>query len=278
MNKMLVVVFDTESSAYKGLEALKSLHKDSSISLYSSGILAKDLEGKVELKQADDKGPIGTAIGMATGSLIGLMLGPAGAAAGVAAGAALGGAAVGASLGGLTGMLVDLDESGVDVGFLEEVSKALKPGKSALLAEVDEMWETPVDTRMAEEGGLVFRRLRSEVADEQYLREAQAFSKQLDDLEAELAEASNEADAALNKKIDDTKSKLQTIHEQARDKWEQTIAEADAKTAAMGDQLVNASDKQKEKLEKRIDELNADYDQRAKKLEKATQMTKEALS
>lgn len=64
------------------------------------------------VKQAAERGPIGTALGMLTGSMVGLLAGPVG-------------LAVGASLGGLTGLIFDLNKSGIDVQFVDDVSKAL---------------------------------------------------------------------------------------------------------------------------------------------------------
>ena len=78
MNKMLVAVFDRESTAFEGLSALKDLHRIGDISLYSSAVIAMDSAGKVELKQAADPGPVGTALGLLTGSVIGILGGPAG--------------------------------------------------------------------------------------------------------------------------------------------------------------------------------------------------------
>ena len=60
MNKMLVAVFDTETQAFEGLTALKELHKGGDISLYSTAVIVKDAEGKVEIKQSADRGPVGT--------------------------------------------------------------------------------------------------------------------------------------------------------------------------------------------------------------------------
>ena len=75
--------------------------------------------------------------------------------------------AVGASLGGLAGLVFDANKSGVDVTFVDDVSKALTVGKTAVLAEVEETWTTPVDTRLHKLGGMVFRRLRGEVVGDQ---------------------------------------------------------------------------------------------------------------
>src|SRR5690349_10769777 len=138
MNKMLVAVFDTEPAAFEGLQALKDLHRDGDITLYATAVLVKDFSGAVSVQQTADVGPLGTAVGMLTGSATGLLAGEAGAAAGLAAGAIAGpiGVAVGFSLGALTGLMIDLSHSGVNVDFVDEVSKAMIPGKAAVVAEV----------------------------------------------------------------------------------------------------------------------------------------------
>jgi uncharacterized membrane protein len=265
MNKMIVVVFENESSAYEGLNALKDLHMEGSITLYSTAVLNKDDSGEVQIKQAADKGLVGTAIGMATGSLIGVLAGPVG-------------LFVGASLGGLTGVMVDINEAGVDAGFVEDVSNALSPGKYAVLAEIDEMWLTPVDTRMSALDGLVFRRLRSEVEDDQLIRESEAFDKELQELENELAEANEETKAAISVQIDNTKKKLQAINQRTKDKLDKTTAEGKAKVDALKQQMADAKENRKAKMEKRKTELEAEYAERSAKLEQSWQLTKEALS
>ncbi len=65
------------------------------------------------------------------------------------------------SLGAVTGVIVDANEAGVDVGFVEEVSEALKPASVAVLAEIDEIWIAPPDTRMQTLIGMLIRRLRA---------------------------------------------------------------------------------------------------------------------
>jgi uncharacterized membrane protein len=89
------------------------------------------------------------------------------------------GLAIGASIGGLAGLIFDLARAGVSADFLEEASQALAPGKTALLAEIDEKTTAPVDTKLGELGGHVYRRPRSEFVEDQVLDE-------LDTIEAEL--------------------------------------------------------------------------------------------
>ena len=265
MNKMLAIVFENETAASKGLSALHDLHRDGTLTLYANAVVAKNDKGEVEVKQAVERGPIGTAVGFAIGSLVGLLAGPVG-------------LAVGASMGGLSGLVYDLNEAGVDVGFVEEVSNALSPGKVALLAEVEEMWMAPVDTRMSSLGGLVFRRLRSEVVDDQLAREAEAFDRELAQLKAELAEASEETKAAIQNQIDNTKKKIEEINKHAKEKYDKTVAEGKAKLEALEQQMAEASDRRKAKMEKRRAELKAEFEARSDKLDKAWKLTREALT
>jgi uncharacterized membrane protein len=265
MNKMLVAVFETEASASEGLSALRELHKEGDITLYASAVVVKDKAGKNEVKQAADQGAVGTAVGLVTGSLIGLLAGPAG-------------LAVGASLGGLSGLIFDLDSSGVNVAFLDEVSKELSPGKAAVLAEIEETWMTPVDTRLHRLGATVFRRLRSEVVEDQLVRESAAFEAELKALQDDLDHAAAENRAAVQKDIEQVKLQIKTVQEQAKKRLDQAKAETDARIQSLRDQAKQASDRAKRRIDSRIAEAKADFDVRAKKLNQAWALTKEALA
>jgi uncharacterized membrane protein len=265
MNKMLVAVFNSETVAFEGLRALKDLHKEGDITLYATAVLSKDAAGRVSTNQAADEGPIGTALGMLTGSMMGLLGGPVG-------------LAVGASMGGLTGLLFDLDKSGIDIQFVDDVSRALSPGKAAVLADVEESWTAPVEARIGKLGGMVFRRLRSEVVEDQLAREAAAFQAEVTQLKEELAQAQAENKAAIQKQIDDAKRKLKVTQDQAKARMDQAKREADAKISALQEQLKQASGRQRAKIEKRIAEVKADFESRRVKLVEAGELAKEALA
>ena len=79
--------------------------------------------------------------------------------------------------------------------LLDDVSAALGKGKTAVVCEVDETWTVPVDTKMQALDGVVFRRFRYEVEDEQLNREAEAISNEYKQLKEEFKEA-READKA----------------------------------------------------------------------------------
>ena len=86
MDRMLVVVFDSESKAYEGKNALLELDKEGSIGVYTYAVLAKDADGNASIKQGDNSGPLGTLIGTSVGGLVGILGGPVGVAAGAAPG------------------------------------------------------------------------------------------------------------------------------------------------------------------------------------------------
>ncbi len=149
MDRMFVVVFDSEDKAYEGKKALLQLDSEGSISVYGYAVVAKNADGTATIKQGDDSGPLGTLAGTSLGSLIGVLFGPVG-------------LAIGATAGFAGGISADLANAGVGDEFIDDVSKFLLPSKVAVVAEIEEDWTTPVDTRMESIGGLVFRRALSD--------------------------------------------------------------------------------------------------------------------
>jgi len=265
MDKMLVAVFDTEAAAFKGLSALKDLHQQGDATLYASAVIVKDKSGAISVKQAADDGPVGTALGFLTGGLVGVLGGPAG-------------LALGASLGGLTGSLLDLDRSGIGATFIDDVAGSLTPGKAAVLADVDEIWTTPIDTRLRELGGMVFRRLRSEVIEDQLARESAAYEANLKALNDELKQANAENKAAIQKEIEQTKKQLKAIQDNAQQRLDHAKSEMEGRMKALQEQARSASDRTKARIEKRRAAVKTDYEMRSGKLKQAWTLTKEALA
>jgi hypothetical protein len=185
---------------------------------------------------------------------------------------------IGAALGGLTGLLFDLDRSGISVAFVDDVSKALIPGKAAVVADVDESWTTPVNTRLHKLGAVVFRRLRSEVVEDQLNREAAAFQAELKALDEELRQARAEDKAAIQADIDVVKKQLKVLQDQAQARLDEAKAETEAKLTALQAQAKDASDRTKARIDKRVAEAKADFAVRSKKLNQAWDLAKEALA
>jgi uncharacterized membrane protein len=223
MDKMLVVVFDSELKAYEGSKALQELQNEGSIDLYAKAVIARDASGEVTVKQQGDMGPVGTSVGLLTGSLIGLIGGPVG-------------LIVGASAGMSGGLLFDLAHLGVGEDFLSEVEKTLLPGKAAVVAEVREEWTMPVDARMEALGGVVLRRTRSEFVDAQIERDVATLKAELTELETERDQATGAARAKLQAKVDAAKARLQAKQDAIQAKIEASQKEAEAKIKSLQEQ------------------------------------------
>ena len=200
MERMLVVIFDTETKAYEGASALRELEREGSITVYAGAVVAKNAAGVTTVKQADDLDPIGTLVGTSVGGLVGLLAGPVGVALGAASGLTL-------------GALSDLADARVGDDFVEEAARSLTPNKVAVIAEIDEEWTAPVDHRMDALGGLVIRRALSDVREQMRKERIAAMQADLAQLKAEIAAANGERKAKLRARID----RLQgTIDEQQK--------------------------------------------------------------
>jgi uncharacterized membrane protein len=263
MDKVVAVVFNDEKQAYEGLRALRDLHADGSITLYSDAVVAKDAGGTLSVRQGGEVRE-GTFFGLLTGSLIGILGGPVG-------------LAVGASAGTMIGATFDLAKAGIDDDFLREMSDYLLPGKTAVVTEVDEDWQAPIDTRMEALGGHVFRRNRIEIEDAYFERQIAADREELAALEAELTKASAERKARLEAKIQDTRQKLQDTRDRLKARIDSVRAEGEAKVESLQQQLKTARDDRKQRLEKRLADIRADYRERTAKLHQAWELTKSAL-
>ena len=228
MERMLVVVFDNEKKAFEGGSALKQLEREGGFSIYAEAVVVKHADGTVSVKQLDDSGPIGTLAGTAVGSLIGVLGGPVGLAIGAASGLAL-------------GALYDANDIRVGESFLDDVSKSLTPNKVAVVAEVEEEWTTPVDTRMEALGGTVLRRALWEVEKTVDEQEGAAMEADLEQLKSEISKAHADRKAKLQKKIAELETKIdvqqkKTIQRreafEARQKAKKDVLKQNAKAAA----------------------------------------------
>jgi uncharacterized membrane protein len=215
MDRMLVVVFDTEKKAYEGKKALLQLEDEGSIVVYAYAVVAKGSDGTATVRQSDDPGPLGSLVGTSLGSLIGLLAGPVG-------------LAVGASVGLVAGSTVDLSNARVGGDFVDDVSKQLLPNRFALVAEIQEDWTTPVDTRMEAINGIVFRRALSEVKDTVNDEDTAAMQAEIAQLKAEHAQARADRKGKLQEKINQLDSRIQARLEKAKE--QRQAAQQRAKT------------------------------------------------
>jgi len=261
MNKLLVAVFDNEPAADAGLKALRALHAAGDITLYATGVLARDAKGAVSVKKSMDSGPAGTVTGLAVGSLIGLLGGPVGVAIGAVAGTA-------------AGAVRDFWVAGVGLDFIEAATQHLQPGKVALVAEIEEEWVIPVDLALEAAGGHVFRRTRTEVAEAQFDHDIAAFKSEIKELETEASHASGAAKTKLQGKLATAKADLDGAVHRAQQRVDTLKQEADAKAESLKLQLSQA----KGGIEDRMKRVKSAYHARGAKLSQAWSLAKEALA
>jgi uncharacterized membrane protein len=171
MRNYIAVVFNDQRKAYEGLHALWELDHEEEITVHGAAVIHRDELGEVYVDSKETRPILGTAVGVGIGALLGALAGPAGAAAGAAASAAAAGAAAGAATGGLVGGAVDISRADTRAQAGHETRFVLGDGQSAVIAEVSEDWTSPIDTRMSNLGGVVYRRPKSDIEDDAWFDE-----------------------------------------------------------------------------------------------------------
>jgi uncharacterized membrane protein len=218
MNRVVVVVFDKESKAYEGKEALWQLDNEGSVAVYACAVVAKNSDGTASVKQENGSGPVGTLVGTSLASFLGLVGGPIG-------------LAVGAAAGVTAGVAYDLHNARIGDDFIDDVRKALTPWKVAVVAEVEEDWTAPLDTRMERLGGTVYRRAMSAVRDTANDEDTAAIKADIAQLKLEQAQAHAERKAKLQDRLNQLDSKLQARLQQAKERRQVAESAVEAKVA-----------------------------------------------
>jgi uncharacterized membrane protein len=271
MNKVIFVGFDTEQKAYEGNRALHDMHREGTLTLYNDAVVVKDPGGKVAVRRAPEGEPVGALGGMLTGGLIGLLGGPIG-------------AAVGLGTGTLIGAAFDLTKEGIDRDFVEDAGARLEPGKAAVIAEIDEQWQAPLDTRMDGLGGKLVRRTQTQIEDAYLEREIETAQKELASLEAETlaevtaaqTEKARKRAEKLQAKIDASKRKVQEKEDELARKLQSVRDEGDRKIAVLETQKATATSESKAALERRLADVRSDYERRTGRLQEALDRRKVA--
>jgi len=271
MNKVIFVGFDTEQKAYEGDRALHDMHREGTLTLYNDAVVVKDPSGVVAVRRAPEGEPVGALGGMLTGGLIGLLGGPIG-------------AAVGLGTGTLIGAAFDLTKEGIDRDFVEDAGTRLEPGKAAVIAEIDEQWQAPLDTRMDGLGGKLVRRTQTQIEDAYLEREIETAQKELASLESETlaevtaaqTEKARKRAEKLQAKIDAMQRKVQEKEDELARKLESVKDEGNRKIAVLEAQKATATAESKAALDRRLADVRSDYERRTGRLQEALDRRKAA--
>lgn len=139
-----MAIFPDLSSAQNGIRALKDLEIEGVVGLNGAATVQKAHDGKLTMNAMADDGPAVTATGALIGGLAGLAIGPLAAAI-----FAAGGAVFGASAG--------LTNRGAGMAYAKQVSHDLRPGLTAIVAEVTTKDMAVLVARLESLGGIVTR-------------------------------------------------------------------------------------------------------------------------
>jgi uncharacterized membrane protein len=195
METVLAINFAQDPNAYQALTTLKELDDQGQVALAGAAVVLRNDDGGIDIKdEVGDTGYEGAASGGIVGLIVGILGGPFG-------------VLLGGATGVLIGSLFDLDDVDDTESVLGEMSRSVRVGHDAVLAEVNEQSPEVVDSAMERLGGTVVRR-------------------PLDEVEAEIAAAEDAQRAA---KQEARKRLHEQRREQRKEKVQQKIAELKSK-------------------------------------------------
>ena len=151
MSELLCIAFDGQDTAAQRLKEFMQWQKEHIVEIEDACIVTRDVEGKVELRQAINLVGVGALSGLTSGMLLGglvglLFLNPL-------AGFAIGGL-VGAGAGALSGSLADY---GIDDNFIRSLSADIQPDTSALFLLIRKAQPEKVLAELAQYKGKLMR-------------------------------------------------------------------------------------------------------------------------
>jgi hypothetical protein len=133
-----------------------------------------------------------------------------------------------------------------------------------VVADVVEDWIAPLNRRVEEVGGVIFRRTRTQVKHAQQNRDAAAHRAEMEHLKAERAKARSDRLAQIDARIDAVRNKLENALERNRCKMLFRQNQRDAKIQALKARADQSQGEIRRRLQARIAEVRRDYEERAK--------------
>jgi uncharacterized membrane protein len=195
-DNVVVVRFTEPSKAYQALSVLKECDAGGRIGLESAALVERTAQGELRIiDSADNVGLVGTASGSLIGMLVGVLGGPVGVLVGWGAGALMGGA-------------FDVDHAATSDEALTVLGRAIPPGSTAVIAEVEEPAVEIIDGEMYTLGGEVTRQSSAEVMGELEAAEEAADAAAREARRAVREKRKAELTANLDERVGKLKEKL----------------------------------------------------------------------
>ena len=193
---VISVSFDADSNAYAALTALQELDAQSRVGVEAAAVIVRGDDGTLSVK--DGVGSYRSE-GAASGGLLGLLIGILGGPLGVL---------LGGTYGLMVGSLFDLEQAEDTESVLSQISTSVRPGHTALLAQVTERSPEVVDTAMAGLGGTVLRRAVTDVEAEIAVAEQAQREAQREATRELLRGRGERTKEQIRTKVDELKAKL----------------------------------------------------------------------
>lgn len=213
MEKIISILLHSEENAFKASQEINQLDKDGDIRIIELYVLNKDENGEVQIKNAKNQMLPYSATGALAGSFIGILGGPLGVFFGMTTGL-------------LAGSIGDIFRSSRTSKFLEKASKVIPAGNTAIVAHINEYWETPLNTTLKPYDAEI-KRLNINVEIEKYIAEEQRLlSEEIDDLTVKLEQATDEEKQKINSRIEQLKTKKQLFHQEMKENINEEKASA----------------------------------------------------
>jgi uncharacterized membrane protein len=257
MGTLLMVVFDNEAGARAGAKALRALHAEGAVTVYAFAIVAREPRGRglaVREPMAEGSGAAAPALGAAVGALVTLLGGPA--------------ATVTRTVDqGLVEAVRDLVDAGLDADFLKQVSRHLRAGGSAVVAEAEEASPLPLETRVVALGGRIIRCGHGRTTPvELVIREVEALRNELIGLREELGRTEHAATAQAVRRT--RAIELRRSLERARLMAGALRSEVEAKVAVLRAQAARLEGEARAAVERRAGAVRATLEARVSSLDR----------
>ncbi len=216
---VISVSFDPDTNAYAAFTKLNELGSQGQMKVEAAAVIERGDDGQIVVKDSVGSGEFAGAAG---GGVLGFMIGIIGGPLGVL---------VGSTYGLLAGSLIDLGEAEQSESALAQMSASVKPGHTAIVAQVTEQSPEVVDTAMERLGGSVLRR-------------------STDDVEAEIAAAEK---AQREAKREATEELLRGRRDRTKDQIGAEVARLKAELARRTETI----DRREDRIEQDVEKIEA---------------------
>ena len=151
MENIVIATFKDSKAALRGLKELQQLDDDGKLRLRTATVVERRPDGTWRIADEEEEADFGaTVAGGLVGALVGVLAGPLGLLLGGAAGLMAGG-------------VIDVTEDGARELIHEAMIRRVPPGTTALVGDVEEPLNHPLDDAMAKLGAPMTRWPREEV-------------------------------------------------------------------------------------------------------------------